>query len=604
MEEYEKVQYSRGQIKKAGEALANCSKENIGEDSDFLKIVDNWRAAHAFPLNEIYKLINQALKDQNGIMVVQRLKRLESIVGKLQRHNHTVLIKMQDLGGCRVIVQEVQEIYNVVNILKICLEEQGHEIQKEYDYLDNPPESSGYRSYHIVVKYKGSNEYDGMLIEIQVRTRLQNSWATAVEIIDFITNETLKAGTGNEKYRYFFKLASALFSIKEQTTIVQGVPKKHEEIVKEIYQIEREERIREKLSAYSTAITLPVNYEEGTVSYFLLIIDMRSRGINMTAYKPNEIKEAIEQYHKVEKIANKNGIDVVLVAGHSLGSLKESYQNYFLGAQSFLASIAEMCSIYPETPSIILDLKNKSRKVSDYFKIHHYDRSTPEGVHLEEDGIGISESKLYFCPTWPISLQDSYLRYSGICISEEKLTSYPNTKPIHIMGPCIIVSRMGASFFVDKKDLYYISDADTAVISPKDDTAIEQLLLLLCWIKSNIFTWDLLWNKYYNSIYYKKVFDSSFFPNLEGEKLEIIIHFAQKVLYAEKKYVKGYNEGDENGDLHNSIEEMEAFNKDMLEYLKRMELTFAEYYNISAEDLQIIAHELKMKGFFSYLQPT
>lgn len=50
------------------------------------------------------------------------------------------------------------------------------------DYISTPKES-GYRSLHL--KYKNKNkyrpDYDGLQIEIQLRTKLQHIWATAVE---------------------------------------------------------------------------------------------------------------------------------------------------------------------------------------------------------------------------------------------------------------------------------------------------------------------------------------------------------------------------------------------------------------------------------------
>lgn len=230
-----------------------------------MKVVDNWRAAHAFPLQVISELIEQALPNHPGILKVQRLKRLESIVGKLQRPNNTGLYRMQDLAGCRVIVPSVDEVYTVVEKIKKKIIDEGCIIKKTYNYLQTPPVHSGYRSFHLVVQYQSSNEYNGMLIEIQVRTRLQHTWATAVEIIDciernrFITTagnsqNGLKAGEGSDIYRHYFKLVSGLFSISEGTSVVDGVPETKQELIEAIYHIEKSEQIKQKLASYSHAI--------------------------------------------------------------------------------------------------------------------------------------------------------------------------------------------------------------------------------------------------------------------------------------------------------------------------------------------------------------
>src|SRR3546814_12020644 len=49
------------------------------------------------------------------------------------------------------------------------------------DYIRSP-KSSGYRSIHLVLKYKSKKypEYNNLLLEVQIRTHAQHSWATAV----------------------------------------------------------------------------------------------------------------------------------------------------------------------------------------------------------------------------------------------------------------------------------------------------------------------------------------------------------------------------------------------------------------------------------------
>ena len=45
------------------------------------------------------------------IVVAERLKRLDSIIKKLEREPTMSLWTMQDLGGCRFIVPSVNEVY-------------------------------------------------------------------------------------------------------------------------------------------------------------------------------------------------------------------------------------------------------------------------------------------------------------------------------------------------------------------------------------------------------------------------------------------------------------------------------------------------------------
>lgn len=103
---WEVPKYTKSEINKAGKIIADSSS-TPKEREEALIILNNWRAAHAYPLQVICSNLRQ--KNPNAI-VVQRLKRLESITGKIQRFPEMQLYKMQDLGGCRVIVDTIEQI--------------------------------------------------------------------------------------------------------------------------------------------------------------------------------------------------------------------------------------------------------------------------------------------------------------------------------------------------------------------------------------------------------------------------------------------------------------------------------------------------------------
>lgn len=145
-EQWEIPKYSKSEINKAGSIIADLSSTK--EDrNNALVILNNWRAAHAYPLQVICS--NLRLRNPNAI-VVQRLKRLESITGKIERFPNMSLYRMQDLGGCRVIVDTVEQVYKAVNKYKSS--RIRHILKREYDYIENP-KNSGYRSYHMVYQF-------------------------------------------------------------------------------------------------------------------------------------------------------------------------------------------------------------------------------------------------------------------------------------------------------------------------------------------------------------------------------------------------------------------------------------------------------------------
>ncbi len=107
---------------------------------------------------------------------------------------------MQDIGGCRVIMKSIRH----VNKLKRELKKRGDYQVK--DYIAEPKED-GYRSVHLIGKFPGKERGSQYSIEIQLRTAIQHSWATAVEIIDLFTKQSLKSNQGKQDWKDFFMAA-------------------------------------------------------------------------------------------------------------------------------------------------------------------------------------------------------------------------------------------------------------------------------------------------------------------------------------------------------------------------------------------------------------
>ena len=85
-------------------------------------------------------------------------------------------------------------------------------LRRERDYIANPKES-GYRSLHLIYKYNGQKEaYKGQFVELQIRSKIQHAWATAVEVIGAFTGQALKASQGDKEWINFFRLTSLAFT--------------------------------------------------------------------------------------------------------------------------------------------------------------------------------------------------------------------------------------------------------------------------------------------------------------------------------------------------------------------------------------------------------
>ena len=336
------VEYSKSQIVNAGSKIKSISpSDKSTEFKEMLPIIDNWRASHAYPLHVIYCHLRRIAKTtEKDIVVVQRLKRLTSIVAKLQREPNMNLWTMQDLGGCRIIVPTINDVYDIIKEYKTS--RVRHILKKEYDYISSP-KHSGYRSYHLVYQYqsdkKDSHYNKNMLIEIQVRTKLQHLWATALETMGLFTRQALKSSQGDDSVLRFFALVSSVFTNEEKMPKVPYTSDILSENIDEIRSIDKSHNLINMLKGISTA-TYHVGAKKSEKlknGYYLLTLDHEKYRVSMKYFKIGQINEATDAYRQIESTRAENKIDAVLVSTDSFNTLKAAYPNYFTDIRDFVS---------------------------------------------------------------------------------------------------------------------------------------------------------------------------------------------------------------------------------------------------------------------------
>ncbi len=118
--------------------------------------------------------------------VTGRVKELSSILEKANKFNipiDRIEYELEDIAGIRIMCQFVDDIYRVVNLIR---QRKDMQIMYEKDYITDV-KPSGYRSYHIVIKYP-VNMADGVkeiLAEFQIRTLAMNFWATVEHSLNY-----------------------------------------------------------------------------------------------------------------------------------------------------------------------------------------------------------------------------------------------------------------------------------------------------------------------------------------------------------------------------------------------------------------------------------
>jgi putative GTP pyrophosphokinase len=206
---------SKGQINRCGEYLARGHALALGSDeweewfesekvADAIDVLDKFRAAHQKPLGIVTAGLRQFVISETDEfpLVSQRLKRVPRIVRKLNRmmnssNGASSLARLEDIGGCRAVVPDLASLNMVSDHLKRTW---SGILKRERDYVTTP-NAMGYRAMHFTV------EKQGRKIEVQIRTRLQQQWANAIESADSRLNLTLKDGVGPDSMLEYFAAA-------------------------------------------------------------------------------------------------------------------------------------------------------------------------------------------------------------------------------------------------------------------------------------------------------------------------------------------------------------------------------------------------------------
>ena len=348
--EWPKPEHDRSKVKKAGSILRNpdSSKKEI---SEAIKILNNWRAIHSYPLHVFKVRLNTISKKRDKKSVVaQRLKRASSTIKKLKRRYNNKkptmeLTQMQDIAGCRTIVKNVKiarEIYEQ-DYLKGNLK---HKIVGKKDYVKHP-KSDGYRSFHVMYEHNNDKkkEYNGLRVEVQIRTKLQHLWATTVETVSFMTGEPMKFDESPSDWKDFFKLISSAFAIKENCPPIEPVDDRQNLYV-EILKKEAELEVMKKLTSWAITLDFIKRFKKTTgekAKFFLLELDIGGRVLRAQSFTRKSKERAIKEYAELEKRhRGKDDYDVVLIGAETIKGLKKAYPNYFADTEDFILELEEI----------------------------------------------------------------------------------------------------------------------------------------------------------------------------------------------------------------------------------------------------------------------
>lgn len=326
-----------GGSKKRVTNAGNRFRNNNPSEED-LQVFEEWRSAHRAVLNTFQAILRIRTKGQQ-ITVAQRHKRKSTILNKLKRFPEMQLARMDDIAGCRLIFQNINDLYlfrenfhkaRVNHVLK-------NEINK-YDYIKNP-KNTGYRGIHDIYEYNVKSiqgkSLKGLNIEIQYRTLIQHSWATAVELIGFITESQPKFQVGDTRYERVMMLASEILSRAHENMKGPMPEITNSELIDTFKKEEAEIALIRTLRGVEATPLLTNTKKRNAI----LIFDTSG---NLSIKTFETATEALKELFKLEnELKNK---DIVLVRADTNDEIRLAYKNYFSDAKDFLKLLDEGCN--------------------------------------------------------------------------------------------------------------------------------------------------------------------------------------------------------------------------------------------------------------------
>ncbi|NIK00058.1 hypothetical protein [Xanthomonas cannabis] len=181
---------SNSQVTRLGERL----RDGI-DDATALSELEVYRSGFIPAYNHVLRI----LKEKLFLSATGRFKSTISIVEKLRRGSSR-LSQIQDIAGCRVITRSLAEQLQVVDGLRQWFDD-TRVVERTIET------SNGYRATHVLIRTEGKT------VEVQVRTLIQNYWASISERMADLHGQEVKYGGGpNHLQQHLLELAASLES--------------------------------------------------------------------------------------------------------------------------------------------------------------------------------------------------------------------------------------------------------------------------------------------------------------------------------------------------------------------------------------------------------
>ncbi|WP_186424348.1 RelA/SpoT domain-containing protein [Pannonibacter sp. I15F10I1] len=334
---------SKSKIDKAGRFLGSF----CGEYDEFALenelIFDEYRKLHLDPLTN-FTLMVQYWLQASGVhyFIAQRLKRKPQIIRKLKRFS-VRLTQLQDIGGCRIIVERNEDVDVLYQYLDNKIKQFGlGKISKVTDYRERGRDDSGYRALHVIVIV------DGLFLELQLRSRIQHYWSESIERTSVIYGHRLKEQEGDYRVIDYFKCFSdALHDIELNKRLVSS---------KEIDLQQKRQVAESVINSFPGGMMLSGHVNQGVIqamsqveiqrpgqlNNWILVFDWTDGNFVTWEMVGRDVGSAIAAYLRYEaEFPEAEKKEVVMIGTSDVSTLQYTHSHYF-GIDHHNAALEDM----------------------------------------------------------------------------------------------------------------------------------------------------------------------------------------------------------------------------------------------------------------------
>jgi len=273
-----------------------------------------------------------------NITVAQRHKRKRTIFDKLRRLPRMQLSRMDDVAGCRLIFRNIKELYDFRG--RFHKARFNHKLRNDldkYDYIKHPKET-GYRGIHDVYEYDVQSDVgrslEGLYVEIQYRTLVQHAWATAVELIGFVTESQPKFREGDKRYETAMAFASEILARAYESARGPYPLLDDREVVQRFLEIDHEIGLLRTLQGLNAAD------KEVTENRNAILIFSSAGDLEVQTFR--DATDALQALFELEKKYPDR--DIVLVRADTSDEVRVAFKNYFSDARDFIRMVENGCT--------------------------------------------------------------------------------------------------------------------------------------------------------------------------------------------------------------------------------------------------------------------